>query len=263
MIIQTDNINCINHWGGTKRKKVFRAVKCVFNYTGGDKALIDALIQKGKDLASKVNSGAANDSFKSRPQQRILNNCIAGVMAEHCWKYYLNDNNTIIRVSETPYTDASAQIDLQILKSNQTIEVRSSFPRNGIPFAICHPDKEFDIIGPYSNNYKPGEIQKDFYLRALFHLRQVGTVKRYDGREYPKIETIFEKIYNPGFEVHLTGGADWAMMADNNISIKKSFIPEDEINLVRMQQATDFRVVPFHNALDTIEVYDRIKAIHC
>ena len=87
--------------------------------------------------------------------------------------YMVTDTEKMEAILDNPYIlfdDASRQIDLKVISNNKKIEVRSSFPRNGIEFAICHPSYEFDVIGPYSNNYKPGEIQKDYYVRTLFHL---------------------------------------------------------------------------------------------
>ena len=94
--------------------------------------------------------------------ERILADCIAGVVSEYFWKLYLNSRRV---VSETEFDDASRQIDLKVISNNKKNRSKISFPRNGIEFAICHPFYEFDVIGPYSNNYKPGEIQKDYYVR--------------------------------------------------------------------------------------------------
>lgn len=230
-----------------------------FDYSGEDKDLLNRLIDNGKCLAEKVNPGAANNAIQSRSQQRVLNNCIAGVIAEYCWRHFLNDGNTVARVAETPFRDAASQIDLRIMKTDQSIEVRSSFPRNGIPFAICHPKKQFDIIGPYSNHYKPAEIQKDFYVRTLFHLTRMNGGS--SAKMETETETILDTIYQPGFTVHLTGGADWKMMTDEAISLKKNLVADDETDIELLKQGTSYRVVPFSRALDTIEIYHRIKAI--
>ena len=69
--------------------------------------------------------------------------------------------------SATPFTGASGQIDI-LLSKNQRIEVRSSFPRHGVKFAICNDRYNFRIIGAYSNLYKLGEVKKDLYTSVLF-----------------------------------------------------------------------------------------------
>jgi hypothetical protein len=228
----------------SKRVSAFQYVKYVFNYQADnqDKTILDSLIEKGKVLASSVNKGAANNSSYSRSNARVLNNCIAGVLAEYVWKNFLNENGEI--VSETPLENVRNQIDLKIISNSKTIEVRSSFPRNGIEFAICHPIYQFDIIGPYDNTYKPNEIQKDFYVRTLFPFES---------------NLILAKLKKNSFEVYLTGGATWAMMSDDNVSIVKSFIPEDEISTDRLSTKSNYRVVPYCKALDTLQITEYIK----
>jgi hypothetical protein len=224
----------------------FVVVKYTFNYETNkeDKYLIDNLIESGVDLANKVNPGAANDASLKRNYDRILCNCIAGVISEYLWKNLLNKDNEIVKTTEME--DASTQIDLEVVSNKKKIEVRSSFPRNGISFAICHAYYQFDIIGPYSNGYKPNEIQKDYYIRALFKLSR-------------PID-LLTAIKRDGFEAFLTGGATWAMMIDNRIAIEKNFIPEDEISIERISAPTKYRVVPYNKALNTTQIFNLIKA---
>jgi hypothetical protein len=257
------SIECEREFPDSKRLNNFQIVVFTFDYESvpEDKILIDSLVEKGVTLANKVNPGSANDGTRKRDFERIKNNCVAGILAEYCWKFYLNDSNLIIRVSETPFEYASNQIDLQIIKVKKSIEVRSSFPRNGIPFALCHPYKEFDVIGPYATDYKPGEIKKDFYVRTLFHLKKVGEFKGYGDKMIPIIEKIMDKIYKSNFEVSLTGGADWEMMSNDEIAKNKNFIPEDELSIDRSKTASDYRVIPFSKAMDTVEIYEIIKTL--
>lgn len=213
-----------------------------YNSSSEDKILVDELISKSENLASKVNPGAANDSVHSRNQNIILANCIAGIVSEYFWKLFLNSSEEL--VSETEFDVSSKQIDLKVISNNKKIEVRSSFPRNGIEFAICHPTYQFDILGPYKNTYKPGEIQKDYYVRTLFHLSLPTS--------------IIQKIKEDGFCVYLTGGATWDMMINSNYSIDKSLIPEDGFDIVRKSV---YRVVPFSKAIDCDEVKALIKRV--
>ena len=131
-------------------------------------------------------------------------------------------------VSETEFDDASRQIDLKVISNNKKIEVRSSFPRNGIEFAICHPSYEFDVIGPYSNNYKPGEIQKDYYPTDIISM-----------------------ISADSFKVYLTGGATWDMMIDTDYSKNKTLLPDFGLGVI---QKASYRVVPFSKSKDTREI---------
>lgn len=203
--------------------------------TSEDKDLMDLLRTKAEELARQVNPGAANNSMHERSPERILADCIAGVVSEYFWKLYLNSEENV--VSETEFDDASRQIDLKVISNNKKIEVRSSFPRNGIEFAICHPSYEFDVIGPYSNNYKPGEIQKDYYVRTLFHL--------YNPTD------IISMISADSFKVYLTGGATWDMMIDTDYSKNKTLLPDFGLGVI---QKASYRVVPFSKSKDTREI---------
>lgn len=252
-------INCRQHDSRTQREKPFRVVRCEFNYktNATDTHLLNSILEKGKELAALVNPRAANYAITPRSYDKILNSCVAGLLSEWLWKKLLNRRGEI--VAETEFHHSKTQIDLQVLSSRQKIEVRSSFPRNGISFAICSHSHEFDVIGPYANHYKPEEIQKDYYVRTLFHLAKVGEQKDIKGRTWPIVERLIDKLQQDGFEAYLTGGATWQMMNDDSISKNKDFIPEDEISLQRLGVASQYRVVPFHKALDTIEVCDIIR----
>ena len=244
MQIVTETINCQEFDRNTKRSRPFTVVKVIFNYQSSeeDKKLLDDFIVKGTELAQAVNRGAANDSQNVRNMPRVTNNCVAGLIAEYVWKYHLNSEKEVVK--ETEMEDIKAQIDLKILHNDKNIEVRSSFPRNGIKFAVCSSAYQFDIIGGYSNTYKPGEVQKDFYIRTLFPFQS---------------SQFMDKVKQDNFEVYLTGGATWSMMGDPQVAKNKHFIPEDEIDASRLDTGSSYRVVPFSNALDTVEVSELIK----
>lgn len=235
-----DEIVCKNYFLRTKRDKHFCIIGYQFDYTNADdKALLEGIIESSAVLSKRVNVGAANDSTSVRSNDRLFANCIAGLTSEYCWKHFLNYRSICVRT--TPFESAANQIDLEIIANKKRIEVRSSFPRNGISFAICHPEKEFDILGPYSNSYKPGEVHKDYYVRTLFHL------------DTPL--SIIDKIRSSEFNVYLTGGATHDMMFNPALSKEKDLIPEDTFGV---QERTAYRVVPFHNALDCREIYRMI-----
>ncbi|MGK0365663.1 MAG: hypothetical protein ACI85O_002729 [Saprospiraceae bacterium] len=260
MLISPYILTCTRSDPNTKRTIPFRAIKYTFNYSSdiADKSLLTDFITKGETLALKVNPGAANDGRNKRAAAKIRQNCIAGLLAEYLWKDFLNRKK--VTVEETEMEEASTQIDLRVIANGKKIEVRSSFPRNGIDFAICHSTKEFDILGFYSNDYKPGEIQKDYYLRTLFHLAVERYWEKDSTTRIPIIEKLEEKMKRDGFEVFLTGGADWNMMIDDAFSQEKHLIPEDEISQTRLQTKSSYRVVPFSKALDTYDIFEQINS---
>ena len=218
---------------------VFKTVCFKFEYEE-DKQILDAIKNRGYELAVKVNPAAANHGDINRLPEQIKRNCVAGVLAEYCWKLLINKTAKSEIVLETEFTGSSMQIDLITNNANKKIEVRSSFPRNGIDFAIFNPKYQFDILGPYSNTVKPGEIQKDYYVRTL----------------YPFESKEFFSRFSASIEVYLTGGATWNMMVSPSFSKTKDLIPEDDI--IDNTRKSVYRVVPLSLALDTCAITDII-----
>jgi hypothetical protein len=246
MILDIERIDCtkIRGYENSNRSSPFWIGKLIFNYKSSkfDSYVLNMIRSKGDKLALNVYSGAANISQETRDADRIRSNTISGLLSEYAWKLFLNSASFELLVKETMFIDTASQIDLETILGTKTIEVRSSFPRNGINFAICHQTYEFDILGPYSNSYKPQEPQKDFYLRTLYHVNS-------------PIDFLSE-YQKDGFTVYLTGGATWEMMVDDKISKDKTLLPEDSVDIVTEQ--TEYRVVPFSKALDT---HDMLKLI--
>jgi hypothetical protein len=246
MNITNESIVCQNNpiYKSSLRLKPFVLAKAVFNYNSieSDRKILDEIAKNGLRLAEKVNPGAANDAISLRNGSRVRDNCVAGLLAEYVWREFLNQGRQI--VEETEFSTVSNQIDLQIISNSQKIEVRSSFPKNGIEFAICHPTYQFDVIGPYNNDYKPGEIQKDFYVRTLFPFES---------------SLIMDRMKEQNFSVFLTGGATWGMMTDDNTAVVKDFVPDDRINQNSIASKSHYRVVPFSKALDTKEIFNLIQ----
>ena len=249
MKINERTIDCRNlpDYKYSKRIKPFTIASIEFCYEtdARDKKLLDEIFNKGGELAIKVNPAAANHGNEARSKSTIFNNAAAGLLAEFAWKKYVNSKAGGKIVDYTEFVDAAKQIDLTTLIDGKLIEVRSSFPRNGIQFAICHQNYQFDILGPYSNTVKPGEVQKDIYVRALFHI--------------PKGEHFINLAKKDKFKIYLTGGATWEMMTNDDISENKALLPED--SLVVQEEKSTYKVVPFSKALDSVEIYDLICQI--
>ena len=232
-------VNCREHFEETKRSAPFILVKYQLDYESdeADHIKIDELLEKAQRLAEHVNPHPANANEQIRDPNTILANAIAGVVSEYYWRDFLNLGKEEL-VREPEFDEAANQIDLETVNGGKRIEVRSSFPRNGISFALCHPEHQFDILGPYVNNtYKPGEIRKEFYVRTLF--------------EAENPVDIIDNIKKDGFSLFLTGGATLSMMKTKGIYLKKRLLPEDALNAAGQ---AFYRVVPFSRALDTFQI---------
>ena len=207
------NINSIN--------RKFAIVNCSIEK---DSDYYNDIFHQAKDLASKVNPSAANDSFSSRDGKRLIHDAFGGLLAEIGWRNYLESKFGKITRS-VPFSNAAHQFDI-VFTNGEIAEVRSSFVRNGVKFALCHKDANFKNIGPYSNSVKPNEIQKNLYLGVLFET---------DKKLILEVEKIF---------FSLVGGSTWEMMV--NIGEDELLKPEGGI----VQNKSNYRVIKFMNALD-------------
>lgn len=225
MEITHEVINCQVPTDLRNIRREFSIVHCTIN-KGSEEYTI--LLNKALQLASNVNAAAANNSLFERDVQRRKIDAFGGILAEAGWEQFINLNFGSI-AAPTPFEGSAAQIDIKLTKG-ELIEVRSSFPRNGVRFAICNDRFNFRNIGPYSNTVKPGEIQKHFYLAVLF-------------------DTPKEELLNSNSIVFtLVGGSTWQRMIDFGYS--HDLKPENDYFAVRSK----YRVVDLKNALDADQV---------
>lgn len=203
----------------------YLVVRAVFNNT-----LKNLFNFKGMawQLSQKVNPHKANDSTDIREKNRLILDAMGGVLSETAWFYYINKVFGDKTVSFTEFNDFTAQIDLR-LSNGKTIEIRSSFPRNGIKFAICNERYNFKNICKYSNLYKPSEIDKDFFGCVLFQTAKENIVK--DDSE---------------IVLYLIGGSTKLMMMNDEIAFIANLVAEDDIT----QTKTQYRVIRLKDALD-------------
>lgn len=213
-----------------------------------DKKILEDLIEKGKKLAEVVNPTLARDARKRRKYDTIERNCIAGVMAEYCWRNWLNSEaqRTGMKViaESAIFQSPDKHVDISIKYPDgtvSTVEVRSSFPYTGLENAICNV---FDIIGWYVNPVKTKEIRKEYYVRVLYPFHQ--------GR-------LNEKLAIEPFPVFLTGGASRQLLEQSPHSRNKEFVPYDDIDSMLSSQKGTYRVIePIINANDTPQITERI-----
>jgi len=237
-------LDCRTVFNKTLRSEPFYVVIYrLFYYSNSrDKALVDDFINKASALKENVNGNAANGTKYDRGEETLLSDCLMGIMSEYFWKYYLNAHKYLVK--PTPFHGAIGQIDLELVSSHKTIEVRSSCVKNGHQFAICHPEYQFDILGPYHNpNYKPeDEVQKDFYVRTLFE----------GNNQY-----LANAVKRDGFCVFLVGGATKKMMSSEDFIIRKDLLADGEVPL--MGNYSQYLSIPFSKALDTRQIQQLVE----
>lgn len=240
MLIELKEINCAKCTSFKSINRSYKVALITFDLENNlfDQVIFKKIKKQGEELSKRVNAKQANKSTEARNKDVMLINTTAGILAEYVWKLFLNSIHHPDNFVEVPeLKDVSNQIDLNIIGKNKKLEIRSSFARNGIVFALCHERQYFDVIGPYQNWYKPDEPQKDFYLRTIFP---------FESHSFFKLQQI---------PIYLTGGATWKMMCDENLYEIKDFIPEDEFFPVK----SSYRVIPMEKSLDIIELLKELK----
>jgi len=227
-------------------KREFTTVEFVFSYRSdaNDERLIDDFVQQGEKLAEQVNPVLARNASRGRDRKTIKTNCIAGIIAEYCWRSWLNSEakrlGLNVVVTSAVFESIDQHVDISIAYADgtsRTIEVRSSFPYTGLENAVCNV---FDIIGWYVNPVKTKEVRKHYYVRTLFPFHA---------------SVFYDKLRSNSFSVFLTGGATRHLLETSPYSRDKEFVPLDDIVAILSSQLGEYRVIePIVNAYDTVEI---------
>lgn len=220
--LQYEIVNCQIPIEQNNIKRDYTIIKCTFVNTGEQKLSIH---QKALDLALAVNPAKANDATNDRGRETLIRDALGGVLAEFGWVDYINRTYGQI-ASFTPFNGANGQIDI-LLNNQKTIEVRSSFPRNGIKFAICNDRYNFKNICKYENFYKPSEVNKDFFASVLFETQKTNII------------TANQIVF------YLIGGSTREMM-NSPLCYQTDLTAEDDLT----EQKTRYKVIALKNALD-------------
>lgn len=205
--------------------------------TEEDDDVLRGIFEEGIERSQSVNETTANDSLTDREQKRLKIDGVSGVLAEYSWKIFLNNIQEEF-CDFTEFEDASTDKDLEIQDTGEVIEVRSSNVENGVEFGLCSEEYQFQVVGPYANEVKPGEPEKDYYVMVLYPVEKQRFFDDYFSSEFDRIE------------VHLTCGATWDMMMCDEFSEEKPLSGYGNNPTVRSR----YRVVPFGNSKDTEEI---------
>lgn len=241
-------LNCADHYQATKRISRFRYIQVdlVPAIKPEDQYLLVDMLGQAEELARQVTKKSANDASNTRSQERLIRNALAGLISECAWRLAINGLTKKETLQSTKFDHSYDQIDL-VSADNKTIEVRSSFPRKGLAFALCNPTYEFDVIGPYINDYKPKELAKDIYVRTLFPFDESELIKRVLGK---------------GIQMFLTGGATNEMFMDPTIFSEKSMTAMGDAMLNPRGLESTYKAIPFSRALDTFQVAEMLGYQH-
>lgn len=218
-------------------RKSFLCVKINIYY---DELFFEQVNQNVKLLASKLNQGRANNS-ENRASEEIEQDALTGYLSEYSCRIMLIERYG--GKFESKQIDNN-QIDI-LMPNGKTIEVRSSCIRNGTRFALFYKgatDGYFDIIGPYTNKYKPCEIIKDYYMRILI----------------PEDKPVFCEKWKTHKNVvlYLVGGATKDMMMSEKAIKYKHLNSQEQKN---NSNETEYRVIPIEKSLDAWQLFKCIE----
>lgn len=242
-------IDCLH----APNRRDFKVAAVTFEATSSqfDKEVLATALRQAVDIQKRLNPHAANSSNITRDSKDILAHALMGVLSEYAWKYFINLLSVDTLVLETESNTSKNQIDLRLPRSGKTIEIRSSCVSNGIKFAVFGGRFAFDIIGPYHNGYKPGELLKDYFLRALFHFNNK------DIRYF--IESVIDSNRVLPFSIYLVGGATADMMQDKNLYATKELSENEITGLAQAEgEKSVYRVIPIPDALDSLQIGQKI-----
>ena len=233
MFLAPATIHCQQPANMAYSNRSFTIVQCTL-HRGSDEYV--SIREKSELLARKVSSGAANNAQMARDIDRRRIDSFGGMCAETGWEKLINKYFPNI-ASPTPFQHASVQIDIALSQGHR-IEVRSSFPRKGVKFALCNTRANFKNIGPYSNSIKPGEVQKNLYLAVLFDTQK---------KDLLSADVI---------RFSLVGGSTWDMMVNKGVNVGLTPWDDDSFAV----QST-YRVVYLNNALDAPQTLRAIEQL--
>lgn len=218
--------NCIN--------RNYIVIKAIFNNSENQSKRIQ---QKAWELAKKVNPHKANNSTQPRDRQRLMLDALGGVIAEEAWFYYINRTFGKGTVDFTDFDGTGVQIDL-LLSNKKSIEIRASFPNNGVKFALCHEASNFRSICTYENLYKPTEVNKDFFGCTLFETKKESLIDA---------DSII---------LYLVGGSTRQMMLSN-----LSYVSPLGANGDSIETETKYRVISLKDAMDMADFENYMAAM--
>lgn len=201
--------------------------------------------EQAERIIPRLNLGKANSSERRDLDTVEIDN-LSGIIAEAAcmevmdWRY-----GRCGKVRRPESCSSYNQVDLK-LYNDKTIEVRSSCVRNGIDFALFarnayRPREQyFDVIGPYSNDYKKAETYKDYYMRVLYECEKKNFMKLLEGES---------------LRLYITGGATRKMMMDPECCQIKHLVPAGG----EVRTESDYRVIPLAKSLDIREFFSLLE----
>ncbi len=264
----------------------FRVLKIILEH---DNDKTKKMLAQVVDKALGTNFNIVDSSGVTRHLREQHIKGITGFLAEYVMYLLLKKYNSQInpkneknvKIELDTSSTSKDQVDIRIIKNwvadkdgtidelLQEVEVRSSFPFLPISTSIC---KTFDVLGPYVNETKTYEKEKDFYLRLLYSLeyQDKNNITYQDKHNqirvnYNKttVNTLLTDYFNEDYTlkkdliIYFVGGATKEMMNNNSIS----YIGSMESSIFNTQNEGSFKKIKLKNALDAISILNLMLGV--
>lgn len=178
-------------------------------------------IFKEANLLYKNSSIISANTGINRTDEKKYIDTLSGIIAEFAvvkfFNEFLNYNYEAIRPLAI---SSNNQIDILLKYKSQTykVEVRSSFVKNGLNFALFAIDKKngktyFDILGTYKQSIykKDFESIKDLFMRVFFDINTEDYNKFYNDKKY-----FIDKYINRNEPFYIIGGMSGKKIINQN-----------------------------------------------
>lgn len=199
-------MNSINYTGNKIERTEYHIVE--ISYADFSVSQKKELLEEATKLLVSINPHSANTG-EIRSTKTQENDVYAGLLAEFATMIFLNSKfkDSAIRPISTTGIN---QVDIKwkYLEKEYDLEVRSSFVKNGLEFALFAKNPKtnesyFDVIGPYyQKKYKTNyESVKDLFFRVLF-----------TGNKY----NIYDRFINNNEKFYIIGAMAGKNIIDEN-----------------------------------------------
>lgn len=186
-----------------KVRNKYTVLKCSWNdFSEKEKDMIE---KEAKDLYMKSNDKQASTGIKRSVGRHYIGSMV-GIMAEvACLKFFKSINCKAERpevITSKDQVDITLDLDGKIY----TVEVRSSFVKNGIEFALFSTSKKtlksyFNVLGTYrQKEYKyTFESKKNLFMCVLYDVKGLDYIEVTSNKEY--FEEYLKKDNKPFYIV--------------------------------------------------------------
>lgn len=220
----------------------------------------ESILAEAQVLYESANPTGANTGLHRLNHKKYIDS-LSGVMAEFATTKFFH-KYLGLEAQRPVVTTTHNQIDISFEYKGKTytVEVRSSFVQNGIPFALYgfnykNQKTFFDVLGPYKqeNHKQDFESVKDLFIRVLFDIKDQSTDGFQNDRKFYTDRNYFiEKYLRNDAPFYIIGGMSGYKIMQENYT--KSLTPRDLAQYSSSIKAGEYHVAQISN-IDDIQFF--------